>query len=303
MDWKELIKEYKIYLQLEKSLSENSVAAYMRDLKKLTAFMEEMGYSVSPETISSEQLEEFAGWTKKKGANSRSQMRIISGIKGFFKYLIMENRIKINPAEFLESPKIGRKLPDVLSILEIEQIIAAIDLSKPEGERNKAIVETLYGCGLRVSELVNLKISGLHFSEAFVRIIGKGDKERLAPIGSVAIKQINIYLERVRIHIKPKKGCEDIVFLNRRGAKLTREMIFMIIKELCKIAGITKKVSPHSFRHSFATHLMEGGADIRAVQQMLGHESITTTEIYTHLNREYLRDTIMQYHPRSSLNE
>ncbi|MBP7496140.1 MAG: site-specific tyrosine recombinase XerD [Bacteroidales bacterium] len=303
MDWKELIKEYKIYLQLEKSLSENSVLAYMRDLKKLTAFMEEKRYKVSPETISSEQLEEFVRWTKEKGANSRSQMRIISGIKGFFKYLIMANRMKVNPAELLESPKTGRKLPDVLSISEIEQIIGAIDLSKPEGERNKAIIETLYGCGLRVSELVNLKISGLHFSESFIRIIGKGDKERLAPIGAVAIKQINIYLEKVRVHIKPKKGCEDIVFLNRRGAKLTREMIFMIIKELCKIAGITKKVSPHSFRHSFATHLMEGGADIRAVQQMLGHESITTTEIYTHLNREYLRDTIMQYHPRSSLNE
>jgi integrase/recombinase XerD len=230
---------------------------------------------------------------------STSQSRIISGLKGFYKYLLLENIIQTDPTELLESPKIGRKLPSTLSIPEINDLINAIDLSTPEGERNRTILETLYGCGLRVSELVNLRISNLFFNEGFIKVTGKGNKERLIPIGTVAMKQIRIYLSTVRIHIPVKKGHEDIVFLNRRGSRLSRVMIFTIIKQLAIKTGLKKQISPHTFRHSFATHLVEGGADLRAVQEMLGHESITTTEIYTHLDRDYLRSAIIQYHPRA----
>lgn len=299
MNWDSYIKGFKSYLQLEKSLSENSVDAYIYDVEKLFQFISYFKLDISPDKIDYHLLQEFVKWVTELGMSARTQARVISGIKGFYKYLILENVIKVDPTELLESPKIGRKLPDTLNVEEINSLINAIDLSKPEGERNKAILETLYGCGLRVSELVNLRISGLYFDAGFVRVIGKGDKERLVPIGSVAKKHINIYLGKIRCHMIIKKGNEDILFLNRRGAKLTRVMIFTIIKQLAEKIGLKKKISPHTFRHSFATHLIEGGADLRAVQDMLGHESITTTEIYTHLNREFLRDAIIRFHPRA----
>lgn len=271
----------------------------MRDIQKLTQYLELIGMQASPQEIALKHLQDFVNWVNEIGMSARTQARVISGIKAFYKYLIMENMISENPTELLESPKTGRKLPDTLSVEEIDRIINAIDRSKPEGERNKAMLETLYSSGLRVSELINLKISNLFFKEGFIRLIGKGDKERIVPIGRTAIKYINIYLNDVRVHVPVKKGSEDILFLNRRGNKLSRNIIFMIIKDLVKKIGLNKKISPHTFRHSFATHLIEGGADLRAVQEMLGHESITTTEIYLHLNREYLRDTIMKYHPRA----
>ncbi len=299
MIWDSYINGYKSYLQLEKSLSENSIEAYIHDVEKLFQFINYFKMEISPEMIDYRLLQEFVKWINNLGMSARTQARVISGIKGFYKYMVLENIVKTDPTELLESPKIGRKLPDTLNVDEINSLISAIDLSKPEGERNKAIIETLYGCGLRVSELVNLKISGLYFDAGFVRIIGKGDKERLVPIGNIAKKHINIYLRNIRCHIEIKKGNEDILFLNRRGAKLTRVMIFTIIKQLANKCGIKKQISPHTFRHSFATHLIEGGADLRAVQDMLGHESITTTEIYTHLNREFLRDTINRFHPRA----
>jgi len=297
--WQSYIKGFKAFLQLERSLSHNSVEAYIRDIEKLTQYFEIQGIQTNPEEIKLKQLQDFLKWVNELGMSARTQARVISGIKAFYKYLLLENIIKENPTELLESPKLGRKLPDTLNIEEIDHIISAIDRSKPEGERNKAMLETLYSSGLRVSELVNLKISNLFFKEGFIKIIGKGDKERIVPIGSIAMKHINIYLDNVRVHVPVKKSAEDILFLNRRGNKLTRNMVFLIIKGLAEKAGIHKKISPHTFRHSFATHLIEGGADLRAVQEMLGHESITTTEIYLHLNREYLRDTIMKYHPRA----
>ncbi|HNW99541.1 MAG TPA: site-specific tyrosine recombinase XerD [Bacteroidales bacterium] len=299
MMWQSYIKGFKAFLQLERSLSHNSVEAYIRDIEKLTQYFEIQGIQTNPEEIKLKQLQDFLKWVNELGMSARTQARVISGIKAFYKYLLLENIIKENPTELLESPKLGRKLPDTLNIEEIDHIISAIDRSKPEGERNKAMLETLYSSGLRVSELVNLKISNLFFKEGFIKIIGKGDKERIVPIGSIAMKHINIYLDNVRVHVPVKKSAEDILFLNRRGNKLTRNMVFLIIKGLAEKAGIHKKISPHTFRHSFATHLIEGGADLRAVQEMLGHESITTTEIYLHLNREYLRDTIMKYHPRA----
>jgi len=252
-----------------------------------------------PENIDHQNLLNFLKWITELGMTSRSQARIISGLKGFFKYLLLENIIRKDPTDLLESPKIGRKLPTVLSIEEIDSIIGAIDLSTPQGKRNKAIIETIYGCGLRVSELVDLKISNLFFDDGFIKVVGKGDKERLVPIGHIAQSEIQFYLSDIRNHIIIKHGNEDIVFLNRQGAKLTRVMIFTIIKQLTKKLGIKKTISPHTLRHSFATHLVEGGADLRAVQEMLGHESITTTEIYTHLDRDFLRSTIIQFHPRS----
>lgn len=297
MTWTSYIRGFQSYLRLEKSLSANSIEAYNRDLGKLVTFMDETGISKTPSEITLEELQEFLKWLNKSALNARSQMRILSGIRAFYKYLLIENLIEDDPTALLESPRIGRKLPDVLSVNDIERLIAAIDLSRPEGERNKAILETMYSCGLRVSELINLKISNIYFNEGFIRITGKGDKERLVPIGSRAMKQILLYQHEIRTHIPIKKGHEDFLFLNRRGSKLTRVMIFTILKDLALIAGIKKKISPHTFRHSFATHLVEGGADLRAVQEMLGHESITTTEIYTHLSREYLRDTILSHHP------
>ncbi len=295
--WESYKRGFESYLRLEKSLSDNSIDAYRRDLAKLTSFLGQSSISKQPSELALGDLQEFLKWLNTSELNARSQMRIISGIRAFYKYLLLENLSNTDPTELLESPRIGRKLPDVLSVDDIERLIAAIDLSKPEGERNKAIIETMYGCGLRVSELVNLKISNLYFREGFIRVTGKGNKERLVPIGSKAMKQIQLYRQEIRSHIDIRKGCEDILYLNRRGNKLTRVMIFTILKELAIVAGIKKKLSPHTLRHSFATHLVEGGADLRAVQEMLGHESITTTEIYTHLSREYLRDTILSHHP------
>lgn len=300
MNWNSIIKGFKAYLQLERSLSENSVDAYIRDIKKLEEYCVLKEITIQPEKLSQEQLESFLIFISELGLSARTQARILSGLKAFYKYLIIDDIIDNDPTELLEAPKIGRKLPDVLSIEEINSLINAIDLSKPEGERNKAVLETMYSCGLRVSELTNLKLSNLMLNEGFIHVIGKGSKERIVPIGSVAIKHINIYIQSVRNHMSIiKKGSEDILFLNRRGAGLTRVMVFTIIKNLCKKAGINKMVSPHTLRHSFATHLVEGGADLRAVQEMLGHESITTTEIYTHLDRDYLRQAILDFHPRS----
>ena len=286
------------YLQLEKSLSVNSVDAYVHDVHKFAQYLDFANLNLSPEKIELHHFQDFLKWINELGMTSRTQARVISGIKGFYKYLLLENVTAVDPTEMLESPKIGRKLPNTLSVEEIDTLINSIDLSKPEGERNKAILETLYACGLRVSELVNIQISNLFFNDGFLRVTGKGDKERLVPLGSIAQKHIRIYMDTVRSHLEIRKGYEDILFLNRRGSRLTRVMIFIIIKKLALKAGLKKTISPHTFRHSFATHLVEGGADLRAVQEMLGHESITTTEIYTHLDREYLRSTIIQFHPR-----
>ncbi len=295
--WLAYKKGFKAYLQLEKSLSANSVDAYLHDIEKLTAFLELSGSKLGPHEITLQQLEQFIEWICQLGMVPGSQARIISGLRSFFKYCLLEQIITINPAALLEAPKLKRALPDILSFNEIETIIHQIDLSKPEGGRNKAILETLYSCGLRVTELVNLRLSCLYLDVGFIKVIGKGDKERLVPIGSDAIKYINIYRQSIRVHVAIKKGNEDILFVNRRGGQLSRVMIFLIIKDLAKKAGINKTISPHTFRHSFATHLVEGGADLRAVQEMLGHESITTTEIYTHLDRHFLRETLYQFHP------
>ena len=295
--WEGYKKGFKAYLQLEKSLSDNTVQAYMQDVEKLTQYLLLINEERSPQQIVLTDLEKFVKWISELGMTATSQSRIISGIKNFYKYCLQEEITTIDPTALLEAPKLKRSLPDVLSFDEIESIIAAIDLSTPEGVRNKAMIETLYSCGLRVTELVNLKISCLYLDIGFIRVIGKGDKERLVPVGSSAIKHIELYKNNTRVHTPIKPGNEDILFLNRRGRKLSRVMIFMIIKDLAKHAGITKNISPHTFRHSFATHLVEGGADLRAVQEMLGHESITTTEIYTHLDREYLRDTLQRFHP------
>lgn len=299
MNWNPYISGFKTYLKLERSLSENSVDAYLHDIFKLVQFLEENKLDLSPSKIELIHLREFSQWVNITGMSAYSQARILSGVKSFFKYLLLENIIEDNPAVLLESPKIGRKLPAVLSVEEINKIIGLIDLSKPGGERNKAMLETLYSSGLRVSELINMKISNLFFDTGFLKIIGKGDKERLVPIGSIAQKQITNYIHQVRKHQKINKDDEDIVFLNLRGKKLSRISVFTLIKDLVSKAGIKKRISPHSFRHSFATHLINGGADLRAVQEMLGHESITTTEIYTHLDRDYLRDAILRFHPRN----
>lgn len=299
MNWNPYIQGYKSFLQLERSLSGNSVEAYLHDVAKLLQFLEARKYDLSPKDIELKHLQEFLKWVNELGMSARTQARVISGIKGFYKYLLLENVLNSDPTTLLEAPRLGRKLPDTLSLEDINNIIDAIDLSSNEGQRNKAMLETLYSCGLRVSELVNLKISHLYFNDEFIKVTGKGDKERLVPIGSVAVKQINIYKDEVRAHQQVKKEHEDVLFLNRRGAKLTRVMVFTIIKRLAFKIGLKKHISPHTFRHSFATHLIEGGADLRAVQEMLGHESITTTEIYTHLDREYLRSAIIQFHPRS----
>ena len=297
MSWENSIKEFKYYLKVERSLADNSVNAYIRDIRKLADFSSKI--KVNELNISVNEIREFIADLNSKNISARSQARIISGVKAFFKYLILEDYITNDPTMLIENPKIGLKLPEVLSVGEIELIISSIDLSNKQGERNRAILETLYSCGLRVTELINLKISNINFKEGYIKVIGKGDKERLTPIGSNALKYISIYVSEVRIHQKISKNHEDFVFLNNRGTKLSRVMIFTLIKRIVDKVGIKKKVSPHTFRHSFATHLIEGGADLRAVQEMLGHESITTTEIYTHLDRDYLRSNIMQFHPRS----
>lgn len=295
--WLSHIKGFKAYLQLEKSLSSNSIEAYLRDIEKLINYLQVNNIDGQPSDITLQQLQEFINYIAQLGLAATSQARIVSGIKNFYKYCLLEQIIVNNPATLLEAPKTKRALPDVLSFEEIEQLIGAIDLSKPEETRNKAMLETLYSCGLRVSELVNLKISCLFLNDEFITVIGKGNKQRIVPIGSDAIKYINIYVNQIRVHQKIAKDYEDFLFVNRFGKSLSRVMIFYIIKDLALKAGIKKTISPHTFRHSFATHLIEGGADLRAVQEMLGHESITTTEIYTHLNKDFLRETLNRFHP------
>ncbi len=298
MIWKSLKESYRQYLLLERSLSKHSIEAYLNDISKLAEFDSMKLSGVGPKKISAENLRDFLNYLTDLGLGARSQARLVSAIKSFYKFLLLEDEIKDSPAAGLESPRLGRKLPDTLSFDEIMLLVRTIDLSKEEGTRNKAIIETLYSCGLRVSELVNLRMSKLNFTEEYISVIGKGNKERLVPIGPDAIKYISIYLDEKRRHMDVKKGSEDIVFLNRRGKQLTRVMIFTIVKNLCKEAGIKKTVSPHTFRHSFATHLVEGGADLRVVQDLLGHASITTTEVYTHLDTDYLRSAIYDFHPR-----
>ncbi len=295
--WDVYKKGFKAYLQLEKSLSENSVEAYLLDITKLTDYLVYSQESKTPAEVTVTTLNDFLKWISELGMTPASQSRIISGLRSFFKYCLQEDIVKHDLTALIETPKQKKLLPDTLSFNEIENILNAIDVSTPEGTRNRAMLETLYSCGLRVSELVNLKISCLYLALGFIRVIGKGDKERLVPIGESAIKYLTIYLENIRVHVPRNSANEDIVFLNRRGNKLSRVMIFIIIKDLAKAIGISKKISPHTFRHSFATHLVEGGADLRAVQEMLGHESITTTEIYTHLDKEFLRDTLQRFHP------
>ncbi|WP_353717835.1 site-specific tyrosine recombinase XerD [Dyadobacter sp. 676] len=297
--WQSYIKHFKNYLRLERSLSGNSVEAYVQDVEKLEEFFELSKMEVSPANVREDQLSAFLKYIAELGLAAHSQARMLSGIKAFFRYLLLENVITEDPTELLESPRLPRKLPDVLSYEEIETMLGAIDHSTPEGTRNRAIMEVLYSSGLRVSELTDLQLTNCHFDIGFLRVIGKGDKMRLVPIGKEAIKYTQIYLDHVRSEITPQKGSEDIVFLNRRGGQLSRVMIFLMIKDTAEKAGIQKNVSPHTFRHSFATHLIEGGASLRAVQEMLGHESITTTEIYTHLDRDYLRQVITEFHPRS----
>ncbi len=298
MGWSAAINDYMSFLRVEKSLSENSVSAYRTDMEKLRVYADSIG--VEPESITHDHLQDFLAYLHDLGLNKRSQSRILSGVRGFYKYLLIEEVIDSDPTELIESPKIGRKLPEFLTIAEIDAMQEAIDLSKSDGHRNKAIIETLYSCGLRVSELVNLKLTELFFDDGYIRVIGKGNKERLVPIGHKAIRDINLYLQqRNDVNSRIDREYKDIVFLNRWGRQLTREMVFTIIKKYAKLAGINKNISPHTLRHSFATHLVEGGAALRAVQEMLGHESIQTTEIYTHLDREYLRETILKFHPHA----
>lgn len=298
MNWAGAIREFKGYLQLEKSLSGHSVEAYLRDISKLEQFLEGNYPGTTPERVERQHLEGFLVFLHEIGMNAASQARIISGIRAFYKFLLIEDLIEHDPAQLIDLPKLKRALPDTLSYEEVMSIIGAIDLSKPEGQRNKAMLETLYSCGLRVSELVGLKISDMFLDDGFIRVRGKGDKERLVPIGDSAMRYIHIYRNTVRSQLTPQRGFEDTLFLNNRGRIMTRVYVFMMIKQLAQQAGIRKNISPHTFRHSFATHLIEGGADLRAVQEMLGHASITTTEIYTHLDREFLRSTLVAYHPR-----
>jgi len=297
MTWKEALTDYQYFLKIERGLSANSISAYSQDIKKLIRFLAEHEIVISPLQIDGNIIERFV-YSSAKVMAPRSQARMISGIRNFFDYLIFEDLRKENPTDLLESPKIGRKLPDTLSETEINQIISGIDLSKPEGERNRAMLETLYSCGLRVSEMIELRISDLFFEEGFIKVIGKGNKQRFVPINTYMIKLIETYKNLIRSGIKAQKGFEDTLFLNRRGKQLSRNMVFMILKDLTQKAGISKTVSPHTFRHSFATHLLENGADLRAIQQMLGHESITTTEIYMHLDKSHLKHVVEKFHPR-----
>lgn len=300
MNWKNTINNFKLYLQLEQSLSKNSIEAYSLDVEKLFQFSQSLASPINnPSNIETHHIQGLLKWVNEMGISHHSQARILSGIRSFYTYLALEGEITHNPADLIESPRLIQRLPEFLSVEEIEQLIGALDLSKPEGMRNKALLEVLYGCGLRVSELVNLKLSNLSLEIEYIKVVGKGNKERLVPIGQSAIKYLKHYIEEVRVHATIKAGKEDYVFINRLGTPLSRVMIFMIVKDLAVKAGIKKNISPHTFRHSFATHLIEGGADLRAVQEMLGHESITTTEIYTHLDRDYLRSVITSFHPRA----
>ena len=300
VNWQQALTDYTHYLRLERGLAGNSIASYRRDVQKLAAFLERERAGVGPLHTQREDLEAFVhsvGETLK----ARSQARILSGLRGFFDYLVFEKYRKDNPMELIESPKIGRKLPDTLSVEDIDRIIGAIDRSRAEGERNRAMLETLYGCGLRVSELLDLRLSDLFFEEGFIRVTGKGNKQRFVPIGRFNQNCIELYLREIRPHWNPKKGSEDIVFLSRRGGRLTRALVFAVVKELGERAGLRKSISPHTFRHSFATHLLQNGADIRAIQQMLGHESITTTEVYMHVDRGHLSEVVNRFHPRKAL--
>jgi integrase/recombinase XerD len=297
ISWKEAVDDFVSYLKIEKALSINTIEAYIRDLNKLQDYLSIIESTVAPVEVTSSILSDFAVYCGESGMKSVSQSRMLSGIRTFYKYLLMENLIETNPAKMIDLPSVKRKLPDVLSVCEIDMILAAIDLSKPEGQRNKAMIETMYSCGLRVSELVTLKISELHFKDKFIKIKGKGKKERLTPIGEKAIHEINLYLiDRQKLNVQ--KGHEDFLFLNGKGKSISRVMVFTIIKNLASEIGLHKTISPHTFRHSFATHLIEGGADLRSIQEMLGHKSILTTEIYTHLDRTFLRETIIEFHPR-----
>ncbi len=299
MKWDDSIKGFEDYLRLEKALSQNSINAYINDINKLMDFLKNAFKGITPQKVKLNHLKSFIEWLNERGVSPRTQARTISGIKSFYKFLLIEERIISDPTSLLESPRIGRKLPDILSLEEIDTLINAIDVEKPEGQRNKAILETLYSCGLRVSELVNLKISNLYFDQGYVKVEGKANKERLVPISTRAVDEINKYVEGYRKNLRITPSAKDILFVNRRGQILSRVMIFTIIKNLAEKVNLKKKISPHTFRHSFATHLIDGGADLRAVQEMLGHESILTTEIYTHLDRSFLKDTINQFHPRS----
>ncbi len=299
MYWNDNIGDFRTFLKLEKSLSKNSVEAYSNDILKLVQYLEYKSLDLNPDEVKHEHLTGLLQWINELGASPRTQARVVSGIKAFYRFLIIEEIITRDPTELLETPRIGRKLPDVLSVEEIDKLISVVDLSKSEGQRNRAIIEVLYSCGLRVSELTELRMSNIYLDKGFIRVIGKGNKERLVPIGGKAIREINNYLPDRNSLQTIQKDSQDILFLNRRGKKLSRVMIFTIVKTLAKQTGFKKHISPHTFRHSFATHLIEGGADLRAVQEMLGHESILTTEIYTHLDREYLRNTIISFHPRS----
>ncbi|HCY96598.1 MAG TPA: site-specific tyrosine recombinase XerD [Polaribacter sp.] len=297
MNWQNAIKEYQMYLKIERGLSKNTIDSYTKDLEKLCLFLKENNISISPIAIDTDIVKQFIYEVAKK-LNPRSQARIISGLRSFFDYLVFEEYRNTNPTDLLETPKIGKKLPDTLSQEDIDALLAAIDLSHPQGERNRTILETMYSCGLRVSELITLKISDLFFEEGFIRVLGKGNKERYVPIHKEAERYILIYKKTIRIHIQPKKGFEDTLFLNRRGKGLTRQMIFIILKDLALKIDLKKKISPHTLRHSFATHLLQNGADLRAIQQMLGHESITTTEIYVHVDKTYLKEVVETFHPR-----
>ena len=299
MYWKNAIEQFKLFLKLEKQLSDNSIAAYINDVSKLKNFVSNYDEHITPSQVDTALIQNFI-YQLSDIVSPHTQARLISGLRLFYKFLMLENMVDANPLDLIESPKLSRKLPDVLSLGEIDRMIAAIDLSKPEGERNRSIIETLYGCGLRVSELVNLKLSDLFFEEGFIKVTGKGDKQRFVPVSDYTQKYINIYINHVRNHQKIHPEFSDILYLNRRGKQLTRVMIFHIIKTLTKEAGIDKNISPHSLRHSFATHLLENGADLRSIQLLLGHESITTTEIYLHLDKQKLHDTLRKFHPRSN---
>ena len=297
--WQSYLKGFNDYLLLERSMSGNTIEAYLRDVGKLVRYLEIQNLSLSPGDITLKVLQEFLKWLNQLGLDIRSQARLISGVKAFYKYLLVEDILQNDPTGLLEMPRLNRRIPAVLTYSEIQGMLAAIDMSEPYGQRNRAMLETLYACGLRVSELTSLKISGLYLDVGFIKVTGKGDKERLVPIGEEAVKHIRFYAEGVRRQLSIKKDDENVLFLNRRGGRLSRVMVFYVIKDLAKLAGIEKTVSPHTFRHSFATHLIEGGADLKAVQDMLGHESITTTEHYTHLDTEYLKETVLNFHPRN----
>lgn len=300
MSWKADIAGFRNYLRLEKSLSENSVEAYLHDVEKLCQYLDYKQSAASSGEIKTADIRGFIEWINELGMSAKSQSRILSGLRAFYKYLLMENLVNFDPTELIDGPKTARTLPDTLDVEEIDRMLNTIDRSTPEGERNRAMLEVLYSCGLRVSELVELRISRIHAAESFISVIGKGDKERLIPIGQTALEHIALYRDSVRVHVTPRKGEEDILFLSKFGKRISRVMVFLIIKELAMKAQVKKSISPHTFRHSFATHLVEGGADLRAVQEMLGHASITTTEIYTHVDRRFLKEQVLKYHPRSS---